>query len=266
MNNMTYYIPMVIMDYIVLTVKRELLMTKIILIIPAYNEAQNIERLIQRITENYPEYDYIIVNDGSTDATYNICKQRKFNVLNLPVNLGIGGAVQAGYLYAKQNGYQIAVQIDGDGQHDVAYVKNVIEPILQGQADVVIGSRFIAKEGFQTSSSRRFGIRILSSFIWLCTGKRIYDVTSGFRAVNRNFINIYSVDYPRDYPEPEALVSAMVYGGKVKEVPVVMKERQGGTSSINLKRSIYYMVKVSLAIFIRRLSYGVRRSKGDKKK
>ena len=241
-------------------------MNKILLIIPAYNEAQNIERVIGNIVENYPQYDYVIVNDGSTDETYEICKHRGYNVLNLPVNLGIGGAVQAGYLYAKRNHYDIAVQIDGDGQHDVAYVKNVIEPIMQGQADVVVGSRFVRKEGFQTSSSRRMGISILSILIKVLTGKRIHDVTSGFRAVNQRFIDIYSEDYPRDYPEPEALVIAMVYGGTVREVPVMMKERQGGTSSINLRRSIYYMIKVSIAIFIRRLSYGVRREKGGNKK
>lgn len=241
-------------------------MSRILLIIPAYNEAQNIDYVIQNIIRNYPQYDYVIVNDGSTDNTYDICKQRGYNVLNLSVNLGIGGAVQAGYLYAKRNHYDIAVQIDGDGQHDVAYVKDVIEPILQGKADVVVGSRFVKKEGFQTTSSRRMGISLLSLFIKICTGKRICDVTSGFRAANSKFIDVYGMDYPRDYPEPEALVIAMVYGGTVCEVPVVMKERQGGTSSINLKRSIYYMIKVSLAIFVRRLSYGVRREKKSEEK
>ena len=241
-------------------------MSRILLIIPAYNEAQNIDYVIQNIIRNYPQYDYVIVNDGSTDNTYDICKQRGYNVLDLSVNLGIGGAVQAGYLYAKRNHYDIAVQIDGDGQHDVAYVKDVIEPVLQGRADVVVGSRFVKKEGFQTTSSRRMGISLLSLFIKICTGKRIYDVTSGFRAANSKFIDVYGMDYPRDYPEPEALVIAMVYGGTVCEVPVVMKERRGGTSSINLKRSIYYMIKVSLAIFVRRLSYGVRREKKSEEK
>lgn len=241
-------------------------MSRILLIIPAYNEAQSIDYVIQNIIRNYPQYDYVIVNDGSTDNTYDICKQRGYNVLNLSVNLGIGGAVQAGYLYAKRNHYDIAVQIDGDGQHDVAYVKDVIGPILQGGADVVVGSRFVKKEGFQTTSSRRMGISLLSLFIKICTGKKIYDVTSGFRAANSKFIDVYGMDYPRDYPEPEALVIAMVYGGTVCEVPVVMKERQGGTSSINLKRSIYYMIKVSLAIFVRRLSYGVRREKKSEEK
>lgn len=236
-------------------------MNKVLLIIPAYNEAENIERVVDNIVENYPQYDYVIVNDGSADQTYEICRQKGYHVLNLSVNLGIGGAVQAGYLYAKRNHYEIAVQIDGDGQHDVAYVRDVIKPILEGQADVTVGSRFMKKEGFQSSSSRRFGILLLSTFIKICTGKRVYDVTSGFRAVNAKFIDIYSEDYPRDYPEPEALVIAMVHGGKVQEVPVVMRERQSGTSSINLKRSVYYMVKVTLAIFIRRLSYGIRRER-----
>ncbi len=235
--------------------------SKILIIIPAYNEEKNIESVVNNIIENYPQYDYVIVNDGSKDGTEKICLKKRYNVLNLAVNLGIGGAVQAGYLYAVKEDYDIAIQIDGDGQHNVSDVEKVIAPILEGSADVSIGSRFVEKEGFQTTGSRRIGIKILSGFIQICTGNQVRDVTSGFRAVNKRFIKIYAEDYPFDYPEPEALVSAIVYGGKIAEVPVIMNKREMGESSINFKRSVYYMIKVTIAIFIRRIGYGIRRAK-----
>lgn len=232
---------------------------KILLIIPAYNEAENIEHVVENLIQNFPQYDYVVVNDGSADGTGKLCMEKEYQVLNLPINLGIGGAVQTGYLYALKCGYDIAVQLDGDGQHDPAYVRNVIEPLLNDEADVVIGSRFLKKEGFQSSRSRRAGINILSNLIWLCTGERVRDVTSGFRAVNQRFISIYAEDYPSDYPEPEAIITAVMHRGRVTEVPVVMKEREGGTSSINFRKSAYYMVKVTLAILVKRISYGIRR-------
>lgn len=234
---------------------------KILVIVPAYNEAENIVHVVKSMMEQAPQYDYLIVNDGSTDDTLKLCREEKFCYLNLPINMGIGGAVQAGYIYAYKNNYDIAVQMDGDGQHDVAYLEKLLEPILTDQADVVIGSRFLEKEGFQTTAGRRVGINILSALIWITTGKRIKDVTSGYRAVNRMFIEIYSKDYPMDYPEPEAIVSAMMHLGRVREVPVQMRAREGGVSSITFKKSIYYMIKVTLAILICRLSYGVRRGK-----
>lgn len=232
---------------------------KPLIIIPAYKEAENIEKLVDNIIENYPQYDYIIINDGSKDETAAICKRRGYRFLDLPINLGIGGAVQTGYKYAQRNGYEIAIQIDGDGQHDVAQLDKVIEPIVKGEAEVAIGSRFLKKEGFQSSSVRRFGIHFLSVLIWLCTGKRILDVTSGYRAVNRRFIEIYAENYPSDYPEPEAIVAAVMHRGRIKEVPVVMQERQAGTSSIHKWKSVYYMIKVTLAVIICRISFGVRR-------
>lgn len=234
---------------------------KILIIIPAYNEAENIVHVVKSMMEQAPQYDYLVVNDGSTDKTLAICEQENFRYLDLSINMGIGGAVQAGYIYAYKNNYDIAVQMDGDGQHDVAYLEKLLEPIMADEADVVIGSRFLEKEGFQTSASRRTGINILSSLIWITTGKRIKDVTSGYRAVNRMFIEIYSKDYPTDYPEPEAIVSAMMHLGRVCEVPVQMRAREGGVSSITFKKSIYYMIKVTLAILICRLSYGIRRGK-----
>lgn len=233
---------------------------KVLIIIPAYNESENIEHVVRHMMEEAPQYDYLVVNDGSTDNTLDLCRKANFHYLDLSINMGIGGAVQAGYVYAHKNNYDIAVQMDGDGQHDIAYLDELLKPILDKKADVVIGSRFLEKEGFQSSAGRRLGINILSGLIWLTTGQRIMDVTSGYRAVNRMFIDIYSKDYPTDYPEPEAIVSAIMHRGRVKEVPVQMKAREGGTSSITFKKSIYYMIKVTLAIFICRLSYGIRRA------
>lgn len=232
---------------------------EILIIIPAYREAENIEGLVNSIIDNYPQYDYVIINDGSKDATRQICQKNGYNFIDLPINLGIGGAVQAGYKYAQREGYTIAVQIDGDGQHDVLQLDKVIEPLLCGTCDIVIGSRFIEKEGFQPSFMRRFGIRFLSGLIWACTGKKFLDVTSGYRAVNRRFIEIYAENYPSDYPEPEAIVSAIMHKGKVMEIPVAMKERQAGASSIHAWRSAYYMIKVTLAILVCRVSFGIRR-------
>lgn len=232
-----------------------------LLIIPAYNEAENIEKVVDNIVLNYSEYDYIIVNDGSVDETEEICIRNKYCFVSHPINLGIGGAVQTGYRYALKNHYDIAVQIDGDGQHDISYVKELIEPLVRGDADITIGSRFIMKEGFQSSVSRRAGIFFLSKLIQCLCLKRVKDVTSGFRAVNRNYIRIYADNYPSDYPEPEAIVSAFMHGGIVREVPVIMKERTSGKSSINFHKSVYYMIKVTLAILVCRISFGIRRGK-----
>lgn len=234
---------------------------KVLVIIPAYNEAENIVRVVKRMMEQAPQYDYLVVNDGSTDDTLMLCQQEGFRYIDLPINMGIGGAVQAGYIYARKNDYDIAVQMDGDGQHDIAFLDQMLTPIISREADVVIGSRFLEKEGFQSSASRRMGINILSGLIWLTTGRHILDVTSGYRAVNRMFIDIYSKDYPMDYPEPEAIVAAIMHLGRVKEIPVQMRAREGGTSSITFKKSIYYMIKVTLAILLCRMSYGVRRAK-----
>ena len=234
---------------------------KCLIIIPAYNEAENIENVVSNLINNYPQYDYIIVNDGSVDDTEKICLKNGYQVLNLPINMGIGGAVQTGYCYARDNDYDMAVQVDGDGQHDVAYLEGMIKVIESGEADMVIGSRFVQKEGFQSSQLRRVGIRFLSTLGWILTGVRVRDITSGYRVVNRRFIQIFAQDYPADYPEPEALVIGAVHGGRIKEYPVVMQERESGTSSITLKKSVYYMIKVTLAMLIRRLSFGVRRQK-----
>lgn len=234
---------------------------KCLIIIPAYNEAANIEKVINNIVQNYPQYDYVIINDGSTDKTEKVCVNAGYQVLNLPINMGIGGAVQTGYRYAKKNNYDAAVQIDGDGQHDVAFLEDMLKLLETGEADVVIGSRFVQKEGFQSSQIRRVGIRFLSILARILTGVQVRDITSGYRVVNRRFIEIYANDYPADYPEPEAMIIAAVHGGVIKEYPVVMRERENGTSSITFKKSVYYMIKVTLAMLVRRLSFGVRREK-----
>lgn len=234
---------------------------KCLLIIPAYNEAKNIEKVVNDIISNYPEYDYIIVNDGSTDKTEEICITNNYCFVSHPINLGIGGAVQTGYKYALKNHYDIAVQIDGDGQHDIAYVRGLLKPIVKGEADIVIGSRFIRREGFQSSVARRMGIFWLSKLIQCLCFKKVKDVTSGFRAVNQRYIEIYANNYPNDYPEPEAIVVALMHGGRIDEIPVVMRERESGTSSINFRKSVYYMVKVTLAIIVCRISFGIRRGR-----
>ena len=228
--------------------------SSVLVIIPAYNEAGNIEKVVNNLIENCPQYDYIVVNDCSKDKTEEICQINSYNYLSLPINLGIGGGVQTGYKYALAHGYDVAGQHDGDGQHNPVYIKEVVQPILDDQADIVIGSRFIEKEGFQSSHARRVGIKLLSGLICLFCGAKVKDVTSGFRAVNREYIKFYADEYPSDYPEPEAIVTAKLNGARIQEVPVVMRERENGTSSINLKRSIYYMVKVSVAIIVCRLT------------
>lgn len=228
---------------------------KTLIIIPAFNESENIEKVVKSLRDNCPECDYLIVNDCSTDDTAEICKKNNFNYINLCCNLGIGGGVQSGYIYAYRSGYDCAVQIDGDGQHDPTYINKIIEPIVNGTADIVIGSRFIEKEGFQSSGMRRLGINFLSLLIKLMTGTRVLDVTSGFRAVNREFIEYFSKEYADDYPEPEAIVFASLMKAKIKEVPVVMKEREGGVSSISPLKSIYYMIKVSLSILLYRITF-----------
>ncbi len=228
---------------------------KVLIIIPAYNEEKNIGNVISQLQENVPEMSYVIINDCSNDNTEKICKKYGYHYLSLPINLGIGGGVQAGYQYALDHDYDIAVQMDGDGQHDASYITRLIEPILADEADIVIGSRFLNREGFQSSGMRRAGINFLSFLVRMCCGTNIKDVTSGFRAVNRKFIRIYAKDYSQDYPEPEAIIAGAMNLGRIKEVPVIMHKRAGGISSINFWQSIYYMIKVSLAIFFYRFTY-----------
>lgn len=232
--------------------------TRVLVIIPAYNEAESISSVIEKlcIDNSNTDYivDYVVINDCSKDQTLEVLQSINANYINLPINLGIGGGVQTGYKYALRNGYDIAVQIDGDGQHDTVFLNDVIQLIIEDQADIVIGSRFIDKKGFQSSCTRRLGINFLSLLIRICCETKVLDVTSGFRAVNHKYIALYAAEYPIDYPEPEAIVRASMDGARIKEVPVIMKKRETGESSISFGKSIYYMIKVSLAIIICRLS------------
>ena len=166
------------------------------------------------------------------------------------MNLGIGGGVQTGYVYAWRNGYDIAVQFDGDGQHNAKYLGAMADKLIREDLDMVIGSRYIKKEGFQSSGIRRVGIRYFTGLIRLVTGKKITDPTSGMRLAGRDVIEIYAKNYPKDYPEPESVVAILKKGKRVDEIPVQMNAREEGVSSISPRKSVYYMIKVSLAILI----------------
>lgn len=226
---------------------------KKLVIIPAFNEEGNLEKTIQDIKENAPEFDYVIINDCSTDGTLAMCRRHGFSYLNLPINLGIGGAVQTGYRYAYYHGYDIVVQFDGDGQHSAGYLPEMARLLEQNQADMVIGSRFITGEGFQSSSLRRLGIRYFTFLIRLLTGMKITDPTSGMRMINRKLMEKFTEEYPKDYPEPESIVTILSEKFQVKEMSVVMNEREAGSSSISFRKGVYYMIKVSFAILIARM-------------
>src|SRR5665213_88263 len=223
---------------------------RIAVIIPSFNEEKNIVAVINSINELRDRLDIsaVVVNDCSTDETLLIASKNNCIILNLPVNLGIGGAVQTGFKYALRNNYDIAIQVDGDGQHPPEEIPNLIAPILNNAADVVIGSRFIEKIGFQSSWFRRQGIKYFKSLNKFLVDVEVMDSTSGFRALNRKALAVVDDYYPDEYPEPEAIILYAFNHLTIKEIPVQMKERQGGVSSINSFSSIYYMIKVTLAI------------------
>lgn len=221
---------------------------RVLVIVPAYNEQDCIVETVRRIKEI--GYDYVVVNDGSKDNTLKLCRENGINVLDLPQNLGIGGAVQAGHKYAQHYGYDIDVQVDGDGQHDPGYIPQLVKMIEDG-ADLAIGSRFVQEtDGFQSTWLRRVGITWLSGLLKLFTGKIVTDPTSGFRASGRRAIELFCENYPMDYPEPESIALALENGLSLSETPVNMLERQGGSSSIGGFSSVYYMIKVTLAIIL----------------
>ena len=236
---------------------------KTLIIIPAYNEEESILNTYKEIIDYNKKYnthyDVIVINDCSTDKTLEICKTNNIPTISLIHNLGIGGAVQTGYKYALMNDYDIAIQYDGDGQHDVKYIKNIIEPIINDNADFVIGSRFVTKDAseFKSSAARRLGIKLISNIIHLLTKKRIYDVTSGFRAANKKVIQLFANEYPVEYPEPITNMELLKNNLNVFEVPVAMRERDGGVSSIHSWKNAYYMVNVILAILV----FGLRRKR-----
>ncbi len=223
---------------------------RMLAIIPALNEERNLPRLLESLRRDAPGWDVCVVDDGSTDRTAAVARQLGALVLRLPENLGIGGAVQTGYLWAREHAYDIAAQIDGDGQHDPQFLAAAVAPIETGKADLVIGSRYLTSGGFQSTALRRAGIRYLSWFLRLRCGARISDPTSGFRVAGKRAIELFAARYPSDYPEPEAIALATRRGLSLCEVPVVMQEREHGTSSIGVGGMLYYLVKVSLALLI----------------
>lgn len=228
-------------------------MHKVLLIIPAYNEEENILKTYKSIIsynkKNKTNFDVIVINDGSRDKTSEICHKNNIPVIDLIHNLGIGGAVQTGYKYAYYHDYDIAIQYDGDGQHDVRYVNKIIKPIINNEANMVIGSRFVEDiDTFKSSFARRIGISIISSFMKFSAGNKIYDTTSGFRACSKEIIYDFSLSYPNEYPEPITTAEILKKKYIVKEVPVEMKEREGGVSSIRAWKNIYYMLNVCLAL------------------
>lgn len=221
---------------------------KVLIIIPAYNEAENIVRVVDEIRTNYPQYDYVIVNDGSTDATRKVCKLKQYNLLDLPVNLGLSGAVKAGMKYANFYGYDYAVQIDGDGQHRPEYISDLIQKMQETNADIVIGSRFKSKR--KPFTSRMIGSQLITYAIFITTkGKYISDVTSGMRLFNRKMIKRFG--YHMHYsPEPDTLAYLLNCGVKIEEVQVDMLERIAGSSYLSIGRSINYMLHMMFAILI----------------
>lgn len=221
---------------------------KILLIIPAFNEQESIRKTIETVTQS--SYDYVIINDGSTDSTASILEQDHYNHINLVFNLGIGGAVQTGYKYAQENNYDIAIQFDADGQHDITSIQSIIQPIIDNKADFVIGSRFIDKKGgnFKSSFLRRVGIRLISNIIFIFSRTRIYDTTSGFRAANRKAIAYLANNYPKEYPEPVSDFELIKLGYRVSEVSAKMHERVAGKSSIHSWKNAYYVINVLLSI------------------
>jgi glycosyltransferase involved in cell wall biosynthesis len=219
--------------------------------VPAFNEQQNVGRVIEEIRAFDPGLDIVVVDDGSVDATAAVARQHGAIVLRLPFNLGIGGAVQTGFRYAFEHEYDLAVRVDGDGQHDPSHLDRVIAPIVAGEADIAVGSRFVADvDGYRSSRSRRLGIRLLAIVVSRIVGRRVTDTTSGFQALNRKGIALFARDYPHDYPEVEATVMVSRHRLRAVEVSVSMRERSSGRSSITAVRSVYYMVKVLLAIFV----------------
>ncbi|MBI3752950.1 MAG: glycosyltransferase family 2 protein [Deltaproteobacteria bacterium] len=225
-------------------------MNKILIIIPAYNEAENIEKVILSVRKELPDAHVIVVNDGSKDATGRIAKELGVTVITLPYNMGIGAAMQTGYRYAALNNYDVAVQVDADGQHPPDQIHYLIDPLIKGRADMVIGSRFLGKGEYHPSLARNIGIKVFSAVVSMITGQKLTDTTSGFRAVNKETMRFFSQNYPEDYPEVEVVVLLHKAGFHIIEAPVKMEVRAGGKSSITPLQAVYYMVKVLLAVFV----------------
>jgi hypothetical protein len=223
---------------------------KRIAIVPAYNEEGCIAQVIDEIHAFDPGFEIVVVDDGSADRTAEVAAARGARVVKLPFNLGIGGAMQTGYRFAFENGFDLAVQIDGDGQHDARELQQLLAPIVSGEADIAVGSRFAGARFYRPSVARRLGIALFAGLVSLIVRQRVTDTTSGFRAMNSRGIRLFAADYPHDYPEVEATVLVFRHRLRMVEVPVTMRQRETGRSSITVFRSLYYMGKVSLALFV----------------
>jgi glycosyltransferase involved in cell wall biosynthesis len=221
-----------------------------IAIIPAFNEEDAIGNVVDEVLAFDPSFDVLVVDDASHDSTGELAERHGARVVRLPFNLGIGGAVQAGFRYASDKGYDIAVRVDGDGQHDPAELGALLDVVLTGRADICVGSRFAGGDGYRSSAARRVGIRLLARTVSLLTGQHVTDSTSGFQVLNRKAITLFAQDYPHDYPEVEAAVMVHKHRLRLVEVPVRMRERAAGRSSIRGAHTVYYMAKVMLAILI----------------
>jgi glycosyltransferase involved in cell wall biosynthesis len=222
-------------------------------IVPAYNESASIARVVAELRDHAPGFDIVVIDDGSTDDTSDRARRAGAAVLRHPYNLGIGGAVQSGYMYASERGYDIAVQVDGDGQHDPRCLEYMLGHLREhSELDMVTGSRFLAADGdgFRSSATRRLGIRIFSWVLSRIVGQQVTDPTSGLRMAGRRGIELFARDYPHDYPEVEAVLLMHAHQLRSVELPVKMRERAAGVSSINSTRSVYYMIKVLLAVFV----------------
>jgi glycosyltransferase involved in cell wall biosynthesis len=222
-------------------------------IVPAYNEAGAVGATVAGIRRCAPDFDVLVVDDGSSDATGERAHAAGATVLRLPFNLGIGGAMQAGYLYARENGYEVAVQVDGDGQHDPRFIHELLARLCgEPPLNMVTGSRFLesSSDGYRSSAVRRVGIRVFSRVVSLITRRRVSDPTSGFRMTDRRGIELFARDYPHDYPEIEAILLMHAHRLNSCEIPVVMRPRTSGTSAISSTQSVYYMIKVLLAVLV----------------
>jgi glycosyltransferase involved in cell wall biosynthesis len=219
-------------------------------IVPALNEGPTIARVVEEIHSFDPGFEILVVDDGSTDGTRSEAERAGARVVRLPYNIGIGAAVQTGYQYARDHGFQVAVQVDGDGQHDPGELRRLLEPLAADDADMAVGSRFREESLYRAPFMRRLGIRLLAGIVTVIIRQRVTDPTSGFRGVNRRGIVLFAADYPHDYPEAEANVLAFRHRLRIVEVPVSMRSREAGRSSITALGSLYYMIKVSLALFI----------------
>ena len=224
---------------------------RLVAVVPAWNEAGAIGGVVDEIRAFDPRIDVVVVDDASTDDTVDVARAHGAKVLTLPFNVGIGGAVQTGFRYARDEGYEVAVRLDGDGQHAADELGKLLAPIQAGDADLVIGSRFVDPAAtYRPPFARRMGIRVFARLVSLLGGQKVTDTTSGFSALDRTAIELFATEYPHDYPEVESTLVALRSGLRLAQVQVDMRERQAGTSSITFVRSLYYIVKVMLALLV----------------